>query len=303
MIQPHVFNETAKIKTVVFGLPNRGPVPTLEEAYDAKSYEAVKNGIYPTEESVVEEMSAVLDVFKKYDVEVLRPKPLDNYNQIFARDVSFTIDDTLFVANLIADRAKETGAFEEIFKAVGEHLEIMESPIRAEGGDILLYNDILFIGTCRKENFGRFKTTRTNYEAVEFFKSRFPHKHVIPLELKKCDTDPTKGILHLDCAFQPVGKDKAIIYPAGFENKNDLGLMQEIFGKSNLFEISAEEDYYMNTNIFSLGPDAVVSEKNFKRLNRHLSEEWGIRVEEVPYAEISKMGGLLRCSTMPLVRE
>ena len=32
-------------------------------------------------------------------------------------------------------------------------------------------------------------------------------------------------------------------------------------------------------------------------------EEQGITVEPVPYREISQMGGLLRCSTLPLVRE
>ena len=29
----------------------------------------------------------------------------------------------------------------------------------------------------------------------------------------------------------------------------------------------------------------------------------GMTVERVPYYEISKMGGLLRCSTLPLIRE
>jgi len=46
----------------------------------------------------------------------------------------------------------------------------------------------------------------------------------------------------------------------------------------------------------------VVSEEHFTRLNEHLEKEWGITVERVPYYEISKMGGLLRCSTLPLVR-
>jgi N-dimethylarginine dimethylaminohydrolase len=38
-------------------------------------------------------------------------------------------------------------------------------------------------------------------------------------------------------------------------------------------------------------------------MNDHLRNVWGMTVEEIPYREISKMGGLLRCSTMPLVRE
>lgn len=71
----------------------------------------------------------------------------------------------------------------------------------------------------------------------------------------------------------------------------------------NIFEITQEEMYRMNTNIFSISPDTVVSEQNFTRLNNHLENEWGMTVERVPYAEISKMGGLLRCSTLSLVRE
>ena len=46
----------------------------------------------------------------------------------------------------------------------------------------------------------------------------------------------------------------------------------------------------------------VISEKNFTRLNTWLRAQ-GITVEEVPYAEIAKQEGLLRCSTMPLIRD
>jgi N-dimethylarginine dimethylaminohydrolase len=59
----------------------------------------------------------------------------------------------------------------------------------------------------------------------------------------------------------------------------------------------------MNSNIFSISPNVVVSEQNFTRLNQFLENEWNIKVEQIPYREISKMGGLLRCSTLPLVRE
>jgi N-dimethylarginine dimethylaminohydrolase len=76
-----------------------------------------------------------------------------------------------------------------------------------------------------------------------------------------------------------------------------------LFGKDNLFELSQEEMYYMNPNIFSIAPDIVVIEQNFKRLGTFLEEECGATVERIPYYEISKMGGLLRCSSMPLERE
>ena len=77
----------------------------------------------------------------------------------------------------------------------------------------------------------------------------------------------------------------------------------EIFGKENVFEITTEEMYFMNSNVFSISEDVVVTEEHFTRLNKHLREKWGMTVETVPYREISKMGGLLRCSTLPLRRD
>ena len=57
----------------------------------------------------------------------------------------------------------------------------------------------------------------------------------------------------------------------------------------------------MFSNIFSISPKVVVSEKNFTRLNNWLRSQ-GFTVEEIPYAEIAKQEGLLRCSTLPLSR-
>ena len=75
-----------------------------------------------------------------------------------------------------------------------------------------------------------------------------------------------------------------------------------LFGKENLFHITRDEMYHMNSNIFSIAEDVVVSEKNFTRLNNWMREN-GITVEEIPYAEIAKQEGLLRCSTLPLIRD
>ena len=77
----------------------------------------------------------------------------------------------------------------------------------------------------------------------------------------------------------------------------------ELFGAENVFELTKEEMYWMNSNVFSISEDVVVTEEHFTRLNRHLREVWGMTVETVPYREISKMGGLLRCSTLPLRRD
>ena len=65
---------------------------------------------------------------------------------------------------------------------------------------------------------------------------------------------------------------------------------------------SKQEMYDMNSNIFSIAEDVVVSERSFTRLNAWLRDH-GILVEEIPYAEIGKQEGLLRCSTLPLIRD
>ena len=76
----------------------------------------------------------------------------------------------------------------------------------------------------------------------------------------------------------------------------------DFFGPENLFEITADEMYHMFSNVFSISPDVVVTERKFTRLNNWLRDQ-GFTVEEIPYGEVSKQGGLLRCSTLPLVRE
>ena len=301
----NINNETGRLKSVVLGQQvSMGADPTLEESYDAKSYHTIQQGVYPKEEDIIHEMTEFEKVLKKYDVEVIRPDIIKDYNQVFARDVAFVIEDKMILSNLIPDRADEQEAYSKIFEQV-EWRKIINLPDTAhiEGGDVIVWNDFLFIGTCFSEDYRNFKTARTNEYAIETLKEYFPKKRIIDLELKKNDTVPYEGILHLDCTFNPVGKDKCIIYKDGFVDESDYRLILDIFGEENCFHVTKEEMFEMNPNIFSISPEVVVSDVAFTRMNRHLQDVWNIKVEEIPYREISKMGGLLRCSTMPLVRE
>ena len=60
--------------------------------------------------------------------------------------------------------------------------------------------------------------------------------------------------------------------------------------------------YNMNCNVFSISENVIVSENNFSRLNQWLTLN-GFTVEKINYSEIAKQEGLLRCSTMPLMRK
>ncbi len=301
----NIQNETAQLKSVVLGQPySLGKEPTLEETYDAKSYETVQKDVYPTEENIASEMTAFEKVFLKYNVEVLRPLILPNCNQIYARDVAFVINDMIITSNIIPDRIDEQEAYAPIYSQIAFN-KIYNLPEKAhvEGGDVVLYNDIVFVGTYLERDYPLYKTARTNGYAIAFLKELFPNKDFIPLALEKSDTNPRKGILHLDCTFMPVGEGKVIIYKNGFRDIKDYNFLIDFFGKENTFEVTEEEMYDMNTNVFSISPSVVVSEERFIRLNNHMRDQWGLTVEAVPYYEISKMGGLLRCSTLPLIRE
>jgi N-dimethylarginine dimethylaminohydrolase len=301
----YINDETSRLKKVVLGIGESfGGTPSLEEAYDPKSKEHIKKGTFPIEKDIIDEMEDFARALKKHDVEVFRPKNIANLNQIFSRDIAFVIEDKFVKTNIIEDRSEEIDALDFVINQISkDSIIIPPEDAKIEGGDVMPWNDMLLVGYSEQEDFDKYTVSRTNREGLDFLASQFPNKKVKGFELNKSDEKPKDNALHLDCCFQPVGKNKAIIYKGGFKNIEDFNFLIEYFGKENVFEITRDEMYEMNSNVFSISPSVVVSEKSFTRLNKHMRDNWGMTVEEVKYSEISKMEGLLRCSTMPLERE
>ncbi|WP_445732609.1 dimethylarginine dimethylaminohydrolase family protein [Mariniflexile sp.] len=304
MLKLHIRNETSKLRVVILGTAeNNGPTPKVEDCYDPKSIENVLAGTYPKEADMVGEMEAVAAVFKKYDVQVFRPKVIKDCNQIFSRDIAFVIEDKIIRANILPNREAEIEAIRYVWNQIDRKNRVILPPeCHVEGGDVIPWNDHIFIGTYSGEDYPQLITARTNMDAVIAIQELFPDKTVKSFELRKSNTNAKENALHLDCCFQPIGKDKAIIHKNGFLIEREYQWLVAFFGKENVFEITKDEMYQMNSNVFSISEDVIISEKNFTRLNTWLRQE-GFTVEEVPYAEIGKQEGLLRCSTMPLVRE
>lgn len=306
MLSLNVKNETSRLRAVVLGTAvSNGPTPEASVAYDPKSLEHILAGTYPKEADMVAEMEAFNKVFEKYDVKVYRPELVANENQIFTRDIAFVIDDIIIEAGILPDRDKEFPAIKYIIDQVDpakfKRIEDKEK-IHIEGGDVILWNDYIFIGTYLGQDYSQVKTARTNKAGIDYIRELFPHKKVMTFDLVKSWADARDNALHLDCCFQPVGHDKAIIYKGGFRDEKEYQQLVDLFGMDNLFHITRDEMYNMCSNVFSIAPDVVVSEKNFTRLNQWLREN-GFTVEEIPYAEIAKQEGLLRCSTLPLIRD
>jgi N-dimethylarginine dimethylaminohydrolase len=304
MLKLNIQNETSRLSAVVLGIAkSNGVVPKVEDCYDPKSIEHILKGTYPKEEDMVKEMDAVAKVLEKYNVEVFRPEILENYNQIFSRDIAFVIDDKFIKANILPNREREYKAINNVISKIdSNNIILLPEECHVEGGDVMLWNDYIFVGTYSGKDYPGYITARTNKEAVLALQELFPEKIVKSFELRKSNSNAKENALHLDCCFQPIGKDKAILHKNGFLIESEYEWLVNFFGKENIFEITKEEMYNMNSNIFSISEDVVISERNFTRLNNWLRNKEFI-VEEVPYAEIAKQEGLLRCSTIPLIRD
>ena len=303
MLQLNVNNETSRLLAVVLGTAkSNGPDPMLEDCYDPISRENILANTYPIEIDMIKELNELEDVLLKHNVKVYRPEVINDYNQIFSRDIGFVIDDSFIIANILPERSNEILAINKVIDLIPKN-KIIELPenCHVEGGDVIVHNDYIFIGTYDRDDYSNFKTARTNYQAIKFLKEKFTEKKIIPFDLIKSDLEPTKNALHLDCCLQPVGNGKLVACPEAFLKREQYKWLVDYFGEENILEISLSEMSEMNCNFFSIDTNIVVSEKSFTRLNSWL-RSFDILVEEINYKEISKQGGLLRCSTLPLKR-
>lgn len=299
----YVGNEFDKLETVIVGTAeSSGGRPHLEETYDPKSREHLRKGIYPYDTEMSREMNFLVDVLERYDVEVLRPKTITDLNQIFSRDLGFVIDDKLVIPEIIKEREQEQEGLQNCISQLTED-QIIRAPegVRIEGGDVIIHNNYILVGYSDEEDFYTYKTARTNKAGLDFIKAQFPNKEVIGFELNKSDYEPRENALHLDCCFQPLGLGHALIFEDGFYHYKDSGVLKDIF-KDKLIKVTREEMYLMGCNVFSIDRDVVISERGFIRINDKLTS-LGYKVEEIPYYQISKLEGLLRCSTLPLRRK
>lgn len=282
----HIHDETSKLKSVIVGIAEDRSVDNHQN--NPKYASNVARGEDPTDEILSAEMNKLAMVLESHGVTVYRPHNIPNRTQIFTRDIAFVIGDVIVKSNmLLENRKKETAAIDSLLTQMDKLLTLPPAAI-VEGGDVILYKDYVFVGLG----------ARTNSTGFDFLANEFKNKQVIPLPTI-VSTDPMAHIVHLDCAFQPVGDKYAILFEDGFVNRPDE--IYDIFGEQNIIKVTSEEMYLMYPNIFSIAPDLVVVEAGFTRLIAEL-EKRNIEVEIINYSHVAMLGGMLRCSTLPLCR-
>ncbi len=322
-IDIQIRDETAPLEAVILGTardlgtpfmnyvdPNNWhneEAPLKDKITDPKSREHIMAGTYPLETDLRRENDEFARVLAKYNVKVFQPITLPSTNQIYTRDIGFVIDDVFIKSNMgTIERQSEFFAIRDIVSRIGQEVWFPPKSVKIEGGDVMPIHDTIYVGQPAKGT-ERMRCNRSNEAAITYLQDKFPDKKIVGVPLYKSDRYPEKNSLHLDCAFQPLGKnDHCIIFIDGFENKDQAHEMMDKFGgEDNAIKISSLQMYNMNSNVFSIRPDVIVSgdnEDEFGEVNRQL-EEKGFTVEKIHYSETSKMEGLLRCSTLPLRRQ
>ena len=297
----NINSETSKLKEVLIGNSYNFKSPlNFRELYDPTSLLNYLKGKYPNKSQLQSQLSELKKILIKHEVKV-HELDTEDTNQIFARDLGFVIDDNFIVSSIIPDREKELNGLRTLLNNIKNVIKLPKSA-HIEGGDVVVTKDHVFIGYYDKSDYRNQITARTNKKAIKIIKDLIKKKEVIPIELIKSSVRPSENALHLDCCFQPVSTDKAVICKEAFVNKIELNFITSYYGEKNIFNVTLDEMSKLYCNFFSINENTVITDKRFKRLIDWFNNI-GLNVEKLDFSEVSKLGGLFRCCTLPLCRE
>ncbi|MFJ6204994.1 dimethylarginine dimethylaminohydrolase family protein [Bacillus pumilus] len=223
----------------------------------------------------------LIQTLKNHQVRPIMLPANDRFpEQVFTRDIGFTIGHTLFVSSMAAPvRQGEEQLLKEWAQGKGwKTVTLTNGTI--EGGDVLVDQTRVFVGTSK----------RTNPAAIHELKKELTDHDIIPIHLPP-------HILHLDCVMNILSHDEILIYPEAFK-KEDLHLLKMHY---DLIEISEQEQFTLGPNILSIGQKKVISLPINQQTNAALTAH-GYTVIEVDFSEIIKSGGSFRCCTLPIRR-
>lgn len=215
-------------------------------------------------------------------VEIIKlPPSKDHPEQVFTRDIGFTIGNHLFVsemANPIRQGEEEVLAqWLNNNKIAYKNLSLHS----IEGGDVIVDGNRVFVGI----------SDRTCKKAIQNLQKELPDYEIIPIPFNP-------KYLHLDCVFNILSSEDALIFPEAFEPKI-VNLLSSMY---HLIEVSETEQFSMGTNVLSIGQNRVLSLPINRDVNYQMKQH-GYEVLEVDFSEIIKSGGSFRCCSMPILRQ
>ncbi|QUG40840.1 hypothetical protein KD050_16310 [Psychrobacillus sp. INOP01] len=214
-------------------------------------------------------------------VEVIKLRPSKEHpEQVFTRDIGFTLGNCLFISKM-ANPIRQ-GEEKILAQWMNEH-DISYKKLSThsiEGGDVIIDGNRVFVGV----------SDRTCKNAVQALQRELPDFEILPIPFNP-------KYLHLDCVFNILSSNDALIYPDALDPK----IVDRLSSMYHLIEVSESEQFSMGTNVLSIGHNRVLSLPINHEVN-HQMREHGYQVLEVDFSEIIKSGGSFRCCSLPIMR-
>ncbi len=233
----------------------------------------------PTQAAVVAEHDAVRELLARevrtiIDIPTTARHPL----QFNARDAAVVVDDALYVARM---RHSLRAGEPELVRSCIEPSATVRTLEKGflEGGDVLVAPDFVCVGIGE----------RSTAEGFEALCSQLSGRFGVPIFLRD-------GILHLDVALTLIGCGTGLVYRPALRDG-----VPAVLREFDLVEVTPDEFEEHGTNVLCLGANRVVLDRRHRRIVGQL-ERRGLTCLEVNLTEISKVGGGIRCMTLPLVR-
>ena len=218
----------------------------------------------------------------------------------FLRDPFITVDKLFMIGGIDDDGPITTRPFDllHIGMDIMDHLEedqvngdVLTNqengiPIVLEGGDVIIHNGTIYVGQG-----GQF----TNKYGFGMMEALFSNK----FDVKPIFMEPREHITHLDCVFNPISADTAIVHLDSIMPIS-RGTLKRDFAK--LIELTKPEQKALACNVLSIGNKQLFVEQKQERLINTLKK---LSFKPIPtkFDMPIQIGGSFRCATVPLERE
>jgi N-dimethylarginine dimethylaminohydrolase len=205
--------------------------------------------------------------------------------QVFTRDPSFAIGNTLFISSLKDPwRHAETAGLRELRSQFGNVISLSSSQAAIEGGDVLLLDGQhkVLVGMNRNTDEAGYRALASNDAMAEYELVRVPH-----------------DALHLDCCLAPL-PDGGALYSIAKLPEASVRLLKRSFDQ--MIPLDLEESLlHLAANLFWIDGARVVSSVRTPKTNRLLQRR-GFQVIELDYSELTALWGSFRCTVCPVER-
>ena len=220
-----------------------------------------------------------------------------SYNILWVRDIFVNLDNDIQILkcdprqrgndHILAQRLFRDDTFKNKSVKVPQN----NDSIKIEGGDIIEYKDIIFVGLSK----------RTNAKGIHFLKSQLAthyNKKVIVI---------SHNALHLDCVFNILPCQNAIIYNSSYIPRLNKREIHQVADITDIISIdSIIPDLRLNTNLLTnyifIYPNHIIISfvPKFQPFYDFL-KQLNYNIHFVRFSNFERFGGSIRCFTQWII--